>query len=364
MKHETVSTALLDSPPFSLAQRDKQARMLAEMRALHAWHLQGCPPYRNMVQAVWPDAMDTLPSLEDMPWLPARLFKLRALASVPQAQIVRRLVSSGTGGAPSQVLLDAQTASSQSRALARIVTDFIGPQRRPMLVIDDAGFLQNRAQVNARAAAILGFSLFAREQVFLLNSDLRPDWSRLEPLLAAEGAPPPLVFGFTFLVWESFVLAAQQDGVRLRMPPGTVLVHGGGWKRLADRQVTREHFNEALAQVFGITQVHNYYGMVEQVGAIFFECEAGYLHAPAYADILVRDPASLAPLPPRQAGLLQLLSVLPRSYPGHSILSEDLGSLVGEDDCPCGRLGRRFLVHGRLPAAELRGCSDTRGLPA
>ena len=50
---------------------------------------------------------------------------------------------------------------------------------------------------------------------------------------------------------------------------------------------------------------------------------------------------------------------LPRSYPGHSLLTEDLGVLLGEDDCPCGRKGKYFKVTGRVPRAEVRGCSDT-----
>jgi len=39
-------------------------------------------------------------------------------------------------------------------------------------------------------------------------------------------------------------------------------------------------------------------------------------------------------------------------------LTEDLGRLLGEDDCPCGRKGRYFEVLGRLPKTEARGCSD------
>ena len=29
----------------------------------------------------------------------------------------------------------------------------------------------------------------------------------------------------------------------------------------------------------------------------------------------------------------QLISLIPHSYPGHSILTEDTGPIVGEDDC-------------------------------
>jgi hypothetical protein len=53
------------------------------------------------------------------------------------------------------------------------------------------------------------------------------------------------------------------------------------------------------------------------------------------------------------------LSLLPHSYPGHSILTEDIGKLVGVDTCPCGRKGKYFKIFGRIKNAEIRGCSDT-----
>ena len=56
--------------------------------------------------------------------------------------------------------------------------------------------------------------------------------------------------------------------------------------------------------------------------------------------------------------MIQLLSVLPTSYPGHNILTEDLGMILGEDDCDCGKMGKRFKVFGRLKKSEIRGCSD------
>jgi phenylacetate-coenzyme A ligase PaaK-like adenylate-forming protein len=139
----------------------------------------------------------------------------------------------------------------------------------------------------------------------------------------------------------------------------SILIHGGGWKKLANEQVSNGEFKRRLAERFGMLRIYNYYGMVEQTGSIFMECEAGLFHASQYSDVLVRDPESLNPLAPGQKGLLQLMSTIPRSYPGHAILTEDLGTLIGEDDCACGRKGKYFEVEGRLPQAELRGCSDT-----
>jgi hypothetical protein len=51
--------------------------------------------------------------------------------------------------------------------------------------------------------------------------------------------------------------------------------------------------------------------------------------------------------------------MLPTSYPGHSILTEDLGVIHGIDDDPGGWLGKRFSLMGRVPRTQLRGCSDT-----
>ena len=60
-----------------------------------------------------------------------------------------------------------------------------------------------------------------------------------------------------------------------------------------------------------------------------------------------------------RAELHEVLSTLPESHPGHALLTEDLGRVVHVDDCPCGRLGQTLVIEGRVPKAELRGCSDT-----
>ena len=60
-----------------------------------------------------------------------------------------------------------------------------------------------------------------------------------------------------------------------------------------------------------------------------------------------------------QKGFIQLFSLLPTSYPGHSILTEDIGEVVEDSSCDCGQNGKRVLVHGRVKQSEIRGCSDT-----
>ena len=136
-----------------------------------------------------------------------------------------------------------------------------------------------------------------------------------------------------------------------------IFIHGGGWKKMNDQAVDRLVFNSHVKDVIGVNSIHNYYGMVEQAGSIFLECEFGFFHSSIFSEIIIRD-NNLKLSPIKQNGLIQVLSLLPLSYPGHNILTEDIGALEGIDDCNCGRKGKYFSIKGRVPGTELRGCSD------
>jgi hypothetical protein len=75
--------------------------------------------------------------------------------------------------------------------------------------------------------------------------------------------------------------------------------------------------------------------------------------------VIIRDTHTLVPLPRGQTGIVQVVSALPESYPGRSLLTEDLGTIEGCDNPATGMGGQYFRILGRLPKAELRGCSDT-----
>jgi len=348
--------------PYGLRMTEKRLLLLSTLNSLTEWHTTRCVPYARVRERMF--APGPAASIEGVPYLPVRLFKTHDLASVPREQVVRTMASSGTtSDAVSRIHLDRETAMRQSRVLAAIMATFIGRQRLPMAIIDNGDALKDRSRFNARSAAILGFSVLGRDHFHALDASMQLDAEGLQSFLDAHADEPVLVFGFTFLVWQALVRPLARDARQWRFPPGSTLVHGGGWKRLAEQSVGNDAFKQAVRESTGIERVFNYYGMVEQVGSIFMECEHGHLHAPVFADVVVRDPLTLAPLQAGHEGVLQVLSALPLSYPGHSLLTEDLGRLHGEDDCPCGRAGRHFSVAGRMPQAELRGCSDTRPLP-
>jgi phenylacetate-coenzyme A ligase PaaK-like adenylate-forming protein len=189
------------------------------------------------------------------------------------------------------------------------------------------------------------------------------DLDALSDFLEAHKGRPKLMFGFTFMVWRYLYQELHRLGHHPDLSEVT-LIHSGGWKKLQDIAVGNREFKTALSELTGMRRIHNFYGMAEQVGSVFVECEQGVLHTPAYADVLVRDPSTWQPLPNGERGLIQVLSVLPESYPGHSLLTEDIGEILGEDHCVCGRLGKTFTVYGRLARSEVRGCSDTHASTA
>ena len=349
--------AVLAAPPFALNAAEKGALLGAALAELTAHHAARCAQYGRILAATSAAAPA---GINDTPFLPVRLFKELDLKSIAPDQVFKTLTSSGTTGqVPSRIYLDTATAQAQARALAAITTNFIGKDRRPMLIIDHPGVVRDRTSFSARGAGILGMMTYGRAHAYALNDeDMGLNLPAITAFAEAHAGKPIFAFGFTFMVWKYFLSALEAAGITLDFP-GSVLIHSGGWKKLEDEAVSNEHFKDVARKRVGFDFVHNFYGMVEQVGSVFMECEHGRLHAPGFADVVIRDPIDLRPASPGQEGIIQVVSAIPLSYPGHSLLTEDRGVLTGEDDCTCGRMGKTFRVLGRIPAAEMRGCSDT-----
>ena len=349
---------VLALPPFGVGRAEKQELLRGELLRLTEQHRAHCAPYARMMESVCFSAADVR-SVEDIPFLPVRLFKEMELRSVTEEDVFKTMTSSGTTGQQvSRIFLDRKTAANQQKTLVRIVSDRIGGSRMPMIILDCPSVVKNRAMFSARGAGILGFSIFGRKKLYALNDAMELQLDDIRAFLAEHAGERILLFGFTFMVWQHFYHALRAAGERLDLS-NAVLIHGGGWKKLAAEAVTPAAFRAALRAVCGNLDVADYYGMVEQTGCIHLECAEGHLHASTYSDVIVRRPFDFSPAGFGEHGIIEVVSLLPESYPGHALLTEDEGVLIGEDDCPCGRKGKYFKVLGRLKQAELRGCSDT-----
>ena len=352
---------LCQFPEYQIAQAHKESLLLTELNALTQSHVRNCPGYAQIVNSLWPDSLGAR-SLADLPYLPIRLFKTHPLRSVEDKDIFKTLMSSGTTGQqPSLIYLDRETARRQTMALARIMSTILGQNRLPMILVEPAARLADRSRFTARSAGVLGMMNFGRDHFFCLDENMNVDKEGLSNFLKAHAGGPFLIFGFTFMVWQYFFLPCSTMNVDLS---NGILIHSGGWKKLQQIAVSNGEFKRRFAQATGLSRCYNFYGTVEQVGSVFLEGEDGYFYAPNFADVIIRDPATWKEAPVGTPGVIQILSVLPSSYPGHSLLTEDLGILHGVDDGSCGRRGKYFSVLGRIPSAELRGCSDTHAAVA
>lgn len=352
---------ILEFPPYSLGKEEKEKLLTKRLLELTRLHRENCPEYARILDSIRFDA-DAVTSYRELPFLPVRLFKELSLKSVPQEAVVKTMTSSGTTGqAVSKIYLDRTTSANQQKAMVKIVSDFTGSARMPMIIIDCPSVVKGRAMFSARGAGILGFSLFGSKRIYALDDDMKLDVEGLKAFLDRYGGQKILLFGFTFMIWQHFykeLLRLKAEGISFDLSGG-ILIHGGGWKKLTAEAVSHDAFHEALHDACGLTEIHDYYGMVEQTGCIYMECECGHLHASVFSDVIARRALDFSECGVGEPGILQVVSTIPESYPGHSLLTEDEGVVLGIDDCPCGRKGKYFKINGRLKNAEIRGCSDT-----
>lgn len=351
-------TEILQLEPYGVGGEDKRRLLTDKLTELTALHAEKCPPYARMLRTIGYDAAH-IDSYEDLPFLPVCLFKEMELLSVEKSEIFKTMTSSGTTGqAVSRIFLDRVTAANQQKTLAKIVSSFTGSARMPMLIIDCPSVVKDRTKFSARGAGILGFSIFGADRTYALTDDMELDLDSVKAFLERHREQRILLFGFTFMIWQHFYRELLKLEEALDLSNG-ILIHGGGWKKLASEAVSPEEFHRRLEDVCGLHDIHDYYGMVEQTGCIYMECSCGRLHTSTYSDVIARRASDFSVCDFGEKGIIQVVSMLPESYPGHSLLTEDEGVILGEDDCPCGRKGKYFKVLGRLPQAEIRGCSDT-----
>jgi hypothetical protein len=324
----------------------------AELTELTEHHRAACLPYARILDALGHHRGRRYETVAELPWLPVRLFKEHELKSIPDAEVFRVLTSSGTTGAVSRIHLDRDAAALQTRMLAQTLRTVLGPRRLPMLLIDSQATTR---RASARAAGVLGMATFGRDHAWAMDENEEADIPAIRAFLRQHGGEPFLIFGFTFMVWQFLYGPARDAGLDLSQG---LLVHSGGWKKLTAQAVGNTEFRARFAEHTGLTRIHDFYGMVEQIGTVFLEGPSGgSLYCPDFADVVIRDPETWAEAPHGTPGLIEVVSTLPRSYPGHVLLTEDLGVVHGVDDGDWP--GKRFSVLGRLPRAEARGCSDT-----
>jgi len=333
---------------------NNQNQFFKEIYKLTKFHYNNSKEYKKIIDFLFP--LKIKKTVESIPFIPAKLFKDLKLKSIPDKEVFKILQSSGTSsGKPSKIYLDKENAKKQTLVLNEIVSEILGKKRVPMLIIDEKKDILDPKKFDAKTAAILGFSLFGSNHHYLIK-DKMIDYNNLNNFLEKYSDSNFFIFGFTSYVYQFLLKKIDTKKIKKDFFKG-VLIHGGGWKKMEDIKISNKIFKKKLKKKLNLENIFNYYGLIEQTGSIFFECKrCNCFTTSKYSDVLIRD-KNFKILENNNKGYIQLLSLLPKSYPGHSILTEDMGEIV-ENNCNLCSGKKKFLVHGRAEKSEIRGCSD------
>ena len=207
--------SLLSIPPYGQPPEERQAGLLEILKEELDYACQRHAGYKNYVQH-WPLDYRSASSDCRSSFSPSGNSESRS-SRCPwwtADEIKRTLTSSATTSQlPSRVVLDSPTARRMTKGVVSIVRDFIGPARRPYLVVDTPGFRGSSNGLGARGAAIQGLQPFASETTCCLSlddqGDLKLDRDKLKEFAKDRQDTEVLVYGFTLFL-ES--LGEASDG--------------------------------------------------------------------------------------------------------------------------------------------------------
>jgi phenylacetate-coenzyme A ligase PaaK-like adenylate-forming protein len=345
---------------FNYSKKEKISFFDGKMINLVKSHYNLCKPYKNMLK-LFNYNLDNK-NIKKIPPLPVSLFKNIDLLSVKKNKIIKTLLSSGTSGiVPSKIYLDGENSKNLTWVLTKIVESILGKKRIPMLIVDQNPRHSNRYNFNARIAAINGFSIFGKNITYLIDNNNKFKINELNKFLSIYGNDNFLIFGFTSIVYQHLLKNDISRKLKYNLKKG-ILIHGGGWKKLTDISITNKMFKDSFRKKYSLNKIHNYYGLVEQTGSIFIECEkCSLFKCSIYSDIFIRDKHLNIIEEKGKKGFLQVMSLIPSSYPGNNLLTEDIAEIVDSKKCKScthNYYGKLFKVYGRANNSEIRGCSN------
>jgi hypothetical protein len=353
--------ALLRLDSIYEPSQERETLFLSALREITRWHLDRNPSYRLYCESLSFDLERDLERPEDLPALPAEVFKSFDLATLRHVDYFT-VSSSGTGGRKTTIPLDLETVS---RMWAMGESSFEEEGFVSDEPVDYLVFAPDPAVTpehgNAHFFTALRQAAPARNTFFALvpdtagrhRLDIESTASRLARCAAMDR--PVRVLGLPALVTRA---AESFAGGPIRFAPGSLALTGGGWKGEARATLSRESFRCLLERVWGLPpdRVRDLYGMTEHA-VHYVECRAHKFHPPIYARVRIVDPLSGTPVEDGSEGVLHLINPGFTTMPFQSLRTADVGRACGP--CPCGRRTPAFEVRGRGGTSRFRGCAAT-----
>lgn len=333
------------------------AAAMAENARFQAQH---CPDYTRILRE---QGVTDLSDPLSLPPLPTLYFKHHTLFSLPESKLLIKATSSGTSGSMSRMAFD---AGSLLRGLAMVwrMTRYhhlLSPVPCHYLIL---GYQPHRGNDTAFSKTGYGFTFFAPalSRTYALvwregSYQLDLEGLRRRLLRCARGPFPIRTIGFPAYTWL-LLSQMEKEGIRLKMPKGSKITMGGGWKQFEGQQVEKAELYRLAEAVLGIEEKNcvEFFGAVEHP-ILYTTCKHHHFHVPVYSRIVIRDPDTLEPVPNGTPGLVNLMTPMARSVPILSVMTDDLGILHDGGTCGCGIESPWLELLGRVGAKGLVTCA-------
>ncbi|WP_394841315.1 hypothetical protein LZC95_30120 [Pendulispora brunnea] len=345
----------------------KTELMVAACRELAIYHAANNGDIRSIYErhGFDPRSIREEADIARIPPLGVTAMKSYTIHTRPASECVLNLTSSGTRGQKTQIWFDQES-------LDRCQAQLTGQWAQEGLVSDRPtnylSFNYNPADAGNLGTAFADknqqrFAPVARSYSTIRKNAAGAWESRQDDILRIlseyeqEGLPVR-IFAMPAFLYET-LLEMKARNLTMKLPEGSFVGTGGGWKAAEDKQISRAEFRATITERLGIPAewIRDGYGMAEHC-APYIECKKHRLHVGAYTRVIVRDPATLAPLPNGQRGLIELVTPFNTMMPNLAILTTDLGR-IDADACDCGWQSPTFTVLGRGGITKHKGCALT-----
>lgn len=348
--------------PYDISGSNRLFALAAMENCLYCYY--NCKEYREILEGLGydPRKAANFGRISDIPFIPTMLYKRNKMFAMPRYRMPIKATSSGTsGGNVSEVGFDTGSLICGLKMVLKIGSrrGLFSPIPCNYILM---GYKPHRGNRTAVTKTATGATLFTPclSRTYILkykNGKYSPDF---EGVISAVKKYSQSLFPCRFMgfpAYTYFLLKMMEErGIRVKMPEGSKILLGGGWKQFYSEKADKETVYRLAEKVLGITEdnIIEFFGAVEHP-ILYCDCKNHHFHIPAYSRVIIRDPETFKPLKAGEIGLVNLITPMVAATPILSVMTDDLG--VIRKDCGCGIKSPYLEIIGRVAPDSMKTCA-------
>lgn len=292
-----------------------------------------CPPYSKYIELLEIDT-DKITRIEEIPFLPVRLFKNQKVYSLELPHETIFTSSATTGMIPSSHYV--ADLSLYKLSFSRSFNLFYGNPESFNILALLPSYLEREGSslifmtehlIKGSRSKESGFYLYDHQKLAQTLKNLRDSEKR------------------TILLGVSFALVDFSNNYQINFPELIVMETGGMKGRGVE--MSREEIHKVIKHSFGVNSVHSEYGMAELLSQAYSDGE-GLFRTPHWMKFLLRDFTNPLKINDKaETGGLNIID-LANIFSCSFIETEDIGIKTA---------GNLWKITGRIQNSEIRGCN-------